>query len=64
MQGESVCSSKAFSNKKCNSRICILKTPTLDILRMNFLSRIFSGVYHPQDTRDEKVSLVLPCGEH
>ncbi len=25
---------------------------------------IFSGVYHPRDIRDEKVSLVLPRGEH
>ena len=34
------------------------------VLRMNFRVQIFSGVYHPQDTWDEKVSSVLPNGEH
>ncbi len=29
-----------------------------------FEVKFFSGVYHAQDTRDEKVSLVLPHGEH
>ena len=29
-----------------------------------FAVEFFSGVYHPQDTRDEKVSSVLPCGEY
>ena len=31
---------------------------------MNFCGRIFSGVYRPKDTRDEKVSSVLPRREH
>ena len=32
---------KAFSNKKCNSCICILNTPTFYVLRTNFRGRIF-----------------------
>ena len=28
------------------------------------MAEFFSGVYHPQDTRDEKVSSVVPRGEH
>ena len=42
----------------------LVNTPTFYVLRMNFRGRIFSGVYQPQDTRDEKVSSVLPHWEH
>ena len=44
---------------KCNRRICNLNTPTFYISRMNFCGQIFSGVHHPQDVQDEKVSTAL-----
>ncbi len=49
---------KAFSGKNA-ILVVAFKTP---VLRTS--DELFSGVYHPQDTRDVKVSSVVPCGEH
>ncbi len=55
---------KAFSDKNAILVFAFKNTPTFYALQMNFRSRIFSGVYHSQATRDEKVGSVLLHGEH
>ncbi len=65
---------KAFSDKKCNSRICILNT--FDILRMNFCGQLFLGSITPKtpdiDSSDEftfqnqltSIMLVMATEQH
>ena len=55
---------KASANK-IKILIFFIQTPQhITYFGRTFAVEFFSGVYHTQDTRDEKGSLVLPHGEH